>query len=139
MRRGPAPGVKSAADSVAMLKQSWGDQVADWMLWLAEECDASSQAAAARKLGYSPAYVSTLLHNKFKGDLNAIEKAVRGALRAETVECPGLGQSIAGNTCLEWQKKAKVLRPTNPLRVKMFRACRGDCPNSRFNQKGKDQ
>ena len=132
MRRGPQPGIKSFTDSVTTLETSWGEDAADWMRWLAEECNAASQAAVAKRIGYSGAYISNLLNNKFRGDLSAFEQAIRGALRSETVSCPGIGQEIAGNACLGWQKKARKMRSTNPLRVKMYRACRGNCPHSRL-------
>ena len=64
---------------------------------------------------------------------DAVEQAVRGALMDGTVECPGLAQEIAGHDCLEWQKRARKLRATSPLAVRMFRACRSGCAHSRLS------
>jgi hypothetical protein len=44
--------------------------------------------------------------------------------------CPELGE-MPTNTCLDWQKKAKTFANVNPLRVRMYSACR-KCPQGRF-------
>ena len=101
----------------------------DWLEALREACLKSSQAKVATKLGVSTALISQVLNGKYPGDLNAIEKAVRGLYLGETVTCPLLG-AISGKLCLDWQKKP--FAATNEFRVMMFRACRDSCPHSRI-------
>jgi len=136
MKRGPASGRVQIPVSVANLTAAWGNDAPDWLRVLAEACDATSQSQVAKRIGYTNSMISSLLKDKYRGDLCAVEKAVRGALMAEKLRCPGLGQEIATNTCLDWQKRARKLSAANPLNVQMFRACRGDCPHSRIGAKG---
>ncbi|TIV63290.1 MAG: transcriptional regulator, partial [Mesorhizobium sp.] len=55
------------------------------------------------------------------------EQMVRGALMAETVDCPVLGP-LGRNACLDWQ--AKPFAPTSSHRMTMHRACK-TCPQRR--------
>ena len=135
MKRGPAKGKHQAPVSVSNMNSAWGDDAPDWLRRLAEECDRTSQSVAASRIGYSNGLISSLLKNKYKGDLCAVEKAVRGALMAEILHCPGLNHDIATNDCLDWQKRARKLSTASPLNVQMFRACRGDCPHTRIGTK----
>jgi len=137
MNRGPERGSFTTVKSVETAESKWNGQVPDWIMLLAIECDRTSQSAAAKLIGYSGAYVSYLINNKFKGDLNAIEQAVKGALMAHTVMCPGAGQTIGGHQCHDWQKKAQKFRATSPLRIQMHKACTGPCPHSRVGGNSK--
>lgn len=120
---------RTKPDNVAKAVAAWGDALPAWIQVLAEACSTSTQAAVAKRLGYSSTVVSLVLSNNYKnGDLARIEKMVRGVLMAETVECPRLG-GIALNDCLEWQGKPYF--PTSSHRVEMYRACRSGCPHSR--------
>ena len=101
----------------------------DWLEMLREECERTSQEAAGRRIGYSGSTVNQVLAGKYKGDLRAIEKAVSGALMSAVVECPVLG-SLATNRCIEEQRRPLV--STNPLRVRLYKACRAGCPHSRI-------
>jgi hypothetical protein len=132
MKRGPVPGAFKKTDSVANMRAAWGDTPPDWLQHLAEACNHTSQAAVARRIGYSGAVLSSLFKGKYKGDLTAVEKAVRGALMAEKIDCPGLHMQIPGHDCLDWQKRARKLSAASPLSVSMYRACRGRCPHSRL-------
>lgn len=107
---------------------AWGDDIPNWVLVLAEQCDASSQKAAAERIGYSPAVVNTVLKHTYKGDLTAVEQAVRGALLDATVICPVAGE-LPAHVCLDYQRQP--FRSTNAQRVKLYRACRSGCPNKR--------
>ncbi len=58
-----------------------------------------------------------------------MQKAVEGALMGMTVTCPVL-QEIPANRCLEIQNQP--FAATNPVRVRLYHACRSGCPNSRL-------
>ena len=107
---------------------AWGDQLPAWVQRLAEECDATSQAEVAGRLGYSPATLSYVLRNAYKGDLAAVELAATGVLMAKTVQCPVLGD-LRADDCLHHQREP--WSPNNPTRIALYKACRGGCPNFR--------
>lgn len=50
----------------------------------------------------------------------------------DTVHCPILGE-LAADRCLTTQ--LEPFSAANPLRVALYRACRGGCPNSRLGEK----
>ena len=102
--------------------------VPDWIDCLADECAASNQSAVARRLSISPSIVSTVLRNKYPGDVDAVETAVRGAYMNASLDCPALG-SIPADECQQWRRKSRKFNNANSLRVRMFRAC-GDCPRN---------
>lgn len=138
MIRGPQAG-RSVADPVEKAVAAWGDSIPAWVLELAEACQKSNQSAVAKRLSYSPAVVSSILSNTYRGDVSRVEQMVRGALMSETVGCPILGE-IPRNVCLDWQ--AKPYAPTSSHRAAMFRACRDNCPHSRIagvNFAGEDE
>lgn len=123
---------RAKLDNMAKAIAAWGDEVPAWIVALAEACNATTQAAVAKRLGYSSTVVSLVLSNNYgNGDIGRIEQMVRGALMAEFVDCPRLG-AIARNDCLEWQ--GKPFAATSAHRVEMYRACRGGCPHSRLAQ-----
>lgn len=135
MRRGPKPGFNRTPQSVENMRAAWGTDAPDWVEILAVECDRSSQRKVADAIGYSPAAISNVLKRRYgidghSGDLDAVEQAVRGAFMNAVLECPELGEMRA-HTCLDWQKKARTFANVNPLRVRMYSACR-KCPLSRF-------
>lgn len=99
----------------------------NWLDRLASECKRTSQKAVADRIGYSATVVNQVLKGTYKGDLGAVEMAVRGALMNVTVDCPVLGK-LPANECLEYQKLP--FASTNPQRVRLFRSCR-DCKNRR--------
>ena len=107
---------------VERARAAWGDALPEWVLVLAQECEATSQNKAAAKIGRSAAVVSTLLGAKYPGDLAAIEELVRGALMREVVQCPVLGD-LPKNECAHWRKRAKDFAGTNALNVRMYRSC----------------
>lgn len=108
---------------------AWGDPPPDWIEALARECAATSQNAAAKRLGRSASLVSTVLRGSYRGDMAAVEERVRGVLMASTVDCPALG-TIPTHECQDWQAKARRFNGVNALRVAMFRACRR-CPRAK--------
>ncbi|MDH5785359.1 MAG: XRE family transcriptional regulator [Chromatiales bacterium] len=115
--------------AVARATNAWGNEQPDWVRVMAEQCDASSQKRVADDIGYSPAVVNTVLGNSYRGDLIAVEQAVKGAFLAATVNCPVLGE-LAAHICLEKQRQPYAA--TNATRVRLFKACHsGTCLHSR--------
>ncbi len=133
MNRGPLT-MRSGVDPVEKATSAWA-VLPDWVLVLAEACRQHSQSAVAKRIDYSPAVVSSVLSNSYRGDIARVEQMVRGALMSETVACPALGD-IARNVCLDWQSKPYAA--TSSHRAAMFHACRSNCPHSRLVQRGDD-
>ena len=132
MRRGPAAGTGLGV-SLSGARAAWGTSLPDWVETLAAMADASSQGKAGRDIGYSGSVVNAVLKGVYNGDLEAVEKAVRGRFMKATVMCPVLGE-IAANQCLEHQKRAMQFSAASSLRVQLARACRGGCPHSRIGR-----
>lgn len=109
----------------------WGGKAPDWVHVLAEQRAASTQRAVAEQIGYSPAVVSCVLKGTYRGDLRAVEQAVRGAFLHATVDCPVIGE-LRAHRCLEIQRQP--FAATNPQRVRLYRACRNGCPHSRHKE-----
>jgi hypothetical protein len=129
MMRGPRFGQKSGVDFVAIARAAWGDAIPDWVLALAEEAKATSGVLVAERIGYSPAVVTHVLRNHYRGDMERVAEKVRGALMGVTVCCPVLGE-IGKDRCLDEQKKP--FAGTSSVRSRLHRACRAGCPNSRL-------
>jgi len=112
---------------------AWNGRVPDWVEELARLATNEGLNACAKRLNYSGAAISYTINNKYLGDLGKIEETVRGALMGETVMCPVLGE-MTRNVCLDWQAKPRAV--TNPIRTKVYRACRNGCSNSRLKNTG---
>ena len=123
MRRGPAPGAVRTVDVVAIAEIAWGTPP-DWVLALAREAARTNQRAVGRRIGYCDAVVSEVIRNKYRGAMERVEGAVRGALMGLRVECPVVGE-IGRDTCLAHQK-AK-LSTASPVSVRLWHACRAGC------------
>lgn len=111
---------------------AWNGHLPTWVQKLAEACDATSQNQVANQIGYSPTYVSWVINNKCaerKIDETAVQQAVEGALMARIVNCPVLGEMRA-DICLKHQRAPYA--DTNHVRVRLYRACRNGCQNSRL-------
>lgn len=100
-----------------------------WINALAEQCKTQSQKNVGAEIGYSAAVVNQVLKGAYKGDLSKVEKAVKGAFMNEKVNCPVMGE-MASHVCLENQKQP--FSSINPMRVKLFKACRGGCQHSKL-------
>jgi len=123
----------NAMDTV---RAAWGADAPEWVWKLAAECNRTSQRRVAAMLKrpdapgktYSGAMVNMVLGGKRPlGTLGLFERAVRAALMNETVQCPVQGE-IGLTEC-----RANAARPfaaTNPVRVKLWRACR-ECEHGR--------
>lgn len=117
--------------AVSRLRKGWGATAPYWVVVMAEQCDNTSQKRVAEMMDYSAATVSLVLNGTYTGDLAAIEQAVNGALLMATVACPVLGE-IQAHRCLSYQRQK--FAATNPTRVRLYKACRAGCPNSRINK-----
>ncbi len=101
--------------------------MSDWIQALRTACASRSQAEIAREIGYSPAVVNQVLKGSYRGDIESVESAVRGALMGATVECPVIGE-IPRQRCIEHQRRGYAA--TNPMRVQLARTC-PSCPHRR--------
>lgn len=99
----------------------------DWIEALHAECERTSQARAAVRLGVSASMVNQVLRGAYKADTSRLEARVRGELMAEVVICPVVGE-LSRRVCQDIQRQP--FAATNPMRVELFRACRNGCPNS---------
>lgn len=129
MKRGPEEG-QGRCVSMAGVLASWGPDAPEWIVMLARMSDKTSQGAVGKQINYSGSAVNAVLRNRYTGDLNAIEKAVKGCFMGLTVTCPEEGE-IAADRCIEHQKLARRFCASSVFRVRMYRACRA-CPLSRF-------
>lgn len=116
--------------TIERARAAWGADAPEWVIALAEACSAETQAAVARRVGYSGATVSQLISNSYRGDLRAVETMVRGALMAETVTCPVMATEIGRDVCLNWQRRPFSTASANAVR--MYQGCRSGCPHSRI-------
>lgn len=116
-------------DPLQVAQEAWKNDLPDWVEALANEASATSGEAAADRIGYSGAVVSSVLANKYKGRLDNVEARVRGALMGETVNCPVLGD-ITRDRCLDEQKCG--FSTSSSVRARIYRACRAGCQNSRI-------
>ncbi len=111
---------------------AWAPEPPDYIKALAAACEmAGSQNKIAKQLGVSGGLVSSVLNNKYKGSLIAVEEKIRATLMSALVDCPAVGQEIALSTCLEHQNHVKAKNRSNGFRISMMRHCPA-CPKSRL-------
>ncbi len=103
-------------------RKAWGDAMPEEVEALARTADRLTGAKAARLIGYSSGVVSTIITNNYKGDVDRVKAAIRGALMSETVSCPVLGE-IGTDYCLQQQKMGNT--GASAIRAMVYRACRG--------------
>ncbi|PZO81635.1 MAG: transcriptional regulator [Mesorhizobium amorphae] len=128
MNRGPSLGSRAADRSfVEKAADAWSP-LPEWVLELARYADTHGLAGCAALIGYSKSAMSNVLNAKYGGDIGEIEQRVRGALMAETVGCPILGD-IGRDRCLTEQDEP--YRATSAFRVRLYHACRRGCPHAR--------
>lgn len=105
--------------------KAWGEPLPDWVEALMQACSTQTQRQVADAIGYSPGAINQVLSKKYKGNLESIETAVRGALLGETVQCPGLRFEIDKAQCIAWQRRARGrLQAISATHTKMHLACR---------------
>jgi transcriptional regulator with XRE-family HTH domain len=98
-----------------------------WLDVMAEQAELHGQKAVAEKLQISRTTVSQVLGGKYPGDMERMQKLVEGAYMNRTVTCPVLGE-IPLNECLAHQANTRTTG--SPIRIKLYRSCRGGCPFS---------
>ena len=131
MKRGPKHNFHSGNACERSL-DAWKRERPAWVRELSEACDATSQGKVAKRLGYSASVVSQVIGRVYRGDYDAVEQKVRGALMSEEVSCPVVGE-IRKDICANHQKKAKgKFMATSAMRARLNYACRGNCPHSRI-------
>ena len=111
---------QSVVDHVAKAAESWGDDVPDWVMALAEAVNSSSLLQVGRRISYSASSISQVLSRTYRADTGRMEEMVRGAFMAATVPCPELGE-MARHVCLEWQKRPYT--DASAMHIRMWRAC----------------
>lgn len=125
--------ISNKTTNLEKARMAWGAAMPDWVRAMAEACDRRGQKAVSERLGYSNAVISQVLAKKYPGVLEKVERAVAGAFMGAVVQCPVLGE-IDDASCIENQRRPYA--STNPTRVRLFQACRGNCPNSTINKGG---
>jgi hypothetical protein len=126
---------KVKVDYVAKAGAAWKGALPDWVEQLAREANRTTAKKAAQRIGYSGAVVSHVLNNAYPGDIARVEAKVRGALMSATVMCPVVGE-IGLDRCLDEQKMGNT--GASSIRARLYRACRGGCPNSRIPTEADD-
>ncbi|MBD5416988.1 MAG: helix-turn-helix transcriptional regulator [Desulfovibrio sp.] len=119
-----------AGGAVERARAAWGAAAPDWILRLAEACDARSIRQVAVSIKVSPALVSRVINARYAASLDFLAGRVRAMLMAEILACPALGM-ISAAQCQEEQGKPFV--SASPLAVSVYRACRNGCRH--FNPK----
>lgn len=119
-------------DNVEKARAAWGDPVPEWVVALAEACNADTQKAVGLRIGTGGSTVSQLLSNTYPGDVQRFEGIIRGAFMAETVTCPVMNTEIGRDVCLGWQRRPFSTASANAVR--MYQGCRSGCPHSRLTK-----
>lgn len=123
-------------NAVQRATRAWRGAPPDWVLVLAGACDARSQAEVARRLSYSPSVVNQVLGGSYRGDLAAVEAAVRGVLMGAVVDCPVFGE-ISRDQCLRNQRLPRGATG-DPARRALRAACPG-CEHRLGGAEGRGQ
>ena len=106
---------------------AWGEPLPDWVSALAEGCDRASMREVAVRLGVSPASISLAI-NKRRERPEFVKEKVEAILMISIVACPVMG--VMGKLDCD-KEQARPFSSANPLRVHLYRACRGGCPHYR--------
>jgi len=106
----------------------------NWVIVLAEACIKTSQSRVSARLkqtdGFpSPTVINQVLKDKYPGRKDRLKALVEGVYMNRTVTCP-VSDEISSDTCEENQSRPFI--NTNPIRVRLFKACRNGCPHSRL-------
>ncbi len=125
-QRGPRIHARTTVDYLAKAREAWGEMPPE-IEALAAAAQATSASHVALSVGYSPATLSQVLSNSYRGDVGRVLAKIRGVLMGETLVCPVLGE-IATTRCLDEQRRP--FAATNSTRARLFHACRR-CPNNR--------
>lgn len=109
----------------AAFEAAFGNSL-DWLGALRAECERTSQARVAVRIGVSPGTVSQVLSGNYGADTARIARRVRGALLGETVECP-VALEMPLHKCQEIQER-KAGAGGNPIYARAQLCCRGIGP-----------
>ncbi len=119
----------SKTDFLQNIREGWGENPPSWIVALADACTRTNASEVAKRLDYSTAVISSVLLGSYRGSLAKVEAKVCGAFMGAVVECPVLGE-IERDRC-ETEQGRKFFG-TSANRARIYRACRGGCPNSRL-------
>lgn len=106
---------------------AWGADLPRWIQLLASACDATSQRAAADRIGKSSGYVSRLVNRTYAGDYHEAETLVRSTWGGEDVHCPAWGTEIPLASCVS--NRRRKTPASNHAHHLYDRVC-PDCPNN---------
>lgn len=98
-----------------------------WITVLREAVASSNLSAVAKLIGYAPGSISGVLKGKYGASTKRLQEAVEGGLMGAAVQCPVAGE-IPRQRCIEHQRAP--FAATNPMRVRLYRACRSGCSHS---------
>lgn len=87
---------------------------------LRKACAETSQAAVAKRLGYSATVVNLVLKGTYTGNLDRVLDVVRLRLGKTHVSCPVLGE-LEISECAAHQTRPFSM--ANSHRLRMFKAC----------------
>lgn len=107
----------------------------DWLGALRAECQRTTQAQAAARIGVSETTTSQVLSGSYKANPIRIERRVRGVLMAAMCECPVMGD-VSTRVCQDVQERQPGKGGTgigNPQHAQAWHACRG---SGRFAKAG---
>ena len=108
---------------------------AHWLGALRTECDRTSQAQAAQRLGVSGTTVSQVLSGTYAANPIRIERRVRGELMGAQCNCPVMGD-VSTRVCQDVQERTPGKHGAgigNPQHAQAWHACRG---SGRFARTG---
>lgn len=97
-----------------------------WLQVLKEQVEIHGQKPVAAKLGISNGTVSQLVNEKYPGDMAKMQARVESVYLNKTVNCPVLGK-IGWHQCQANQKNEHT---SNPMKLRLYRACRSGCEHS---------
>lgn len=107
----------------------------NWLGALRAECQRTTQAQAAARIGVSETTTSQVLSGTYKANPIRIERRVRGALMGAQCECPVMGD-VSTRVCQDVQERQPGKGGTgigNPQHAQAWHACRG---SGRFAKAG---
>ncbi len=101
----------------------------EWLQVLDAECNRTSQAKVAQKIGASKTTISQALNGVYPNEIGLLKlrDKVEGTYMGATITCPVFGD-IPRDVCASSQEKE--LATHNPFRVQLFNTC-PTCPNRR--------
>ncbi len=109
--------------------EAWPPECPVWIIELAKSCDHIGLDQTAISFEIEAVAVSKIIRNDFFTDYTKIKDKVENIVFDKKVVCPILGE-IQANKCLDQQ--ARKFSIANSIRVRLYQACRNNCPNSQI-------